>query len=508
LPASVLIYVPAFGGQVTATTFKSVAKLMLTLQGKGMGVGLTSHSFPDIEQLRNMALSLWYDTQPDFSHLLFVDADMGFEPALVLDMLLFDKPMVGGIYPKRSLPIEWAASAIGNGGAAETRGGFMQVGGLGMGCFLIRRDAIATMLEKMPHLVDTRVNNMGIGGIVKAAGGKRMIRAFDKIDHPELGETSEDLSFCQRYRECGGEVWGAMHHKMVHTGPHDYSGCYAEEIIKMAATAPSGEPIVQGKRGRFIVNPNDTFIGRSLLEYGEWCDFELQTMQPHIPERGVVLDVGANIGTHTVAFADMVGKHGQVYAFEPQPRLFKRLTDNVVLNRLENVQASRAIVMDRNAGILHLTPLPDDVAAFNFGAVPAVGGGEDTAPSDCIDSMNLEKCSLIKIDVEGMEAQVIRGARETITRCRPVLYIENNGDDSEALWGELEALDYEAFWSIGPYFNPNNYLKNKRDIWPGTMLSVNVIAFPRDMAAVLGVGMRPLMGPDDSWRRVTSQAAE
>ena len=64
------------------------------------------------------------------------------------------------------------------------------------------------------------------------------------------------------------------------------------------------------RHGLFMYSRNDAFVGRGLDLYGEWCDFEIQAIRPHVKPGDTVIDVGANIGTHTVAFANMAGPTG------------------------------------------------------------------------------------------------------------------------------------------------------------------------------------------------------
>jgi hypothetical protein len=107
---------------------------------------------------------------------------------------------------------------------------------------------------------------------------------------------------------------------------------------------------------------------------------------------------------------------------------------------------------------------------------------------------------LIKIDVEGMEAEVIRGAQRAISEHRPVLYVENNGDESVALWSALDEIGYEGFWSIGTYFNRMNFFGNTANLWPSVVPSANVLAFHKG-DALSSFGLTPLLGPDDNWQK-------
>ena len=80
--------------------------------------------------------------------------------------------------------------------------------------------------------------------------------------------------------------------------------------------------LVRARHGLFLANPNDVYIGRALLEYGEYCEHEVQLLAPLLSEGMVAVDAGANIGAVTVPLARAVGPGGLVYAFEPQPLTF------------------------------------------------------------------------------------------------------------------------------------------------------------------------------------------
>lgn len=234
------LFVPAFGQMISATTFLCTHALQNHLGQKSIQGGISTLSFPDIAELRAMALTIWYDAMPDSTHLLFIDADMGFPPEMVTDMLLLDEGVVGAIYPQRKMPLSWAGSGTGK-PLAERRGNFMQVEGVGMGCTLIRRDVVTKMLEIMPEIIDTRLHLHPAGETIKQAGASRIIRAFEKIDLPERGIVSEDLSFCLRAGKCGLTIWAAIGYKISHVGMYDYAGRYldgVEEAERQAALAP------------------------------------------------------------------------------------------------------------------------------------------------------------------------------------------------------------------------------------------------------------------------------
>lgn len=231
----VLVFVPAYGQQMTCATVSTVINLMQVLPSKAIAGGFVTFSYPDIAEGRDAVLSRWFDHMPEYSHLLMIDSDMGFQPDLILDMLLFDQPLVGAIYRKRTEPAQWVAAGSGQ-PTTERCANFIKVDGVGMGVCLIKREVVATMLEKMPEISDDKIAMLSIRDLL-APEAKRIIRAFDPIYGPS-GRVSEDLSFCQRWRECGGDVWGAIGHWVDHVGPHAYGGRYAD-IADKTVVAPA-----------------------------------------------------------------------------------------------------------------------------------------------------------------------------------------------------------------------------------------------------------------------------
>jgi len=244
MPHKIFVFVPAFGQTITATTFLTTHALQQHLGAKGIGGGVSTLSFPDIAELREMALTIWYDTMPDVSHLLFIDADMGFTPDLITDMILFDEPLVGAIYPQRKLPLSWAGSGTGQ-AQTERRGNFMLVEGVGMGCTLIRRDLVAKMIERFPELEDKRLALHPAGDTLRNAGTGRLLRLFEKMDVPERGLISEDLSFCIRAAAVGAKCWAAIGHRMSHVGPYDYGARYLDvvEAAQAQMEAQQAQPV-------------------------------------------------------------------------------------------------------------------------------------------------------------------------------------------------------------------------------------------------------------------------
>lgn len=227
------IALPAFGQINTTTTTSSIVALLQAFRAKGIRDYFATMSFPDIVDLRNMLLTIWYDRVPQSTHCLMIDADMGFPPELVLDQLDFDKPLVGCLYPKRRNPIDF----VGRGklGHPNLDRGFIEVEGIGFGVTLIRRDCVDALLEAKQAHPDGRLAQHVCGAMLKENGCERIIQAFNRIE-VETGVLSEDISFCKRHRDAGGQVWAAAHHPITHVGPCGYTGRFLDRLTAV----PSG----------------------------------------------------------------------------------------------------------------------------------------------------------------------------------------------------------------------------------------------------------------------------
>ncbi|MBC8167392.1 MAG: FkbM family methyltransferase, partial [Bryobacteraceae bacterium] len=229
----------------------------------------------------------------------------------------------------------------------------------------------------------------------------------------------------------------------------------------------------------------DDVIGRCLQMYGEWAEAELDLLLRFVPEGGSIVDVGANVGTHSLAFARHVGPAGHVLAFEPQSFVYRLLERNLAQNAIPNVQAYER-ALGGSPGTMSL-PVLDYAHSNNFGGVrltPANGDGLHAyaVAVDSLDGYELSVCDLLKIDVEGMESQVVAGAADTILRLRPVVYAECSS--VVAGWPLLQALlatGYVCSIHLAQVFNPENYFGEAESIY-GIACESNLLAVPPERA--------------------------
>jgi FkbM family methyltransferase len=256
------------------------------------------------------------------------------------------------------------------------------------------------------------------------------------------------------------------------------------------------------RHGTMMFNVHDRFIGRALDLYGEWCEAEIRAVAPLLEPGCTVVDVGANIGTHTLAFAKAVGPQGRVVAFEPQRIVHQVLCGNVALNALTNVVILNAAAGDR-AGHVRI-PAIDPNSDYNFGAIAVTEKEDgDLVEAVPIDALNLQSCRLIKIDVEGMEPVVIAGARETIKRCEPALFVENNTvEKSAAVLKAISDVGYKGYWHISPYFSARNYFGHTDNVFAQYQPEANLLCVPTHVSIE---GLEPVRGKNDDWRRALAR---
>lgn len=261
----------------------------------------------------------------------------------------------------------------------------------------------------------------------------------------------------------------------------------------------------QTRRGVLAHFAADQCIGRSLGKYGEWAEEEIALLRNYLSKGDAALDVGANVGAHTLAFAQMVGKSGKVIAIEGQPEVATLLSYNVVANDLsDRVHIVQALAGSRPA----LVPYVASPPGANMGAktfVPNVRNPESVTingmrtllPLLTLDSLSLTSCSLIKIDVEGMEEDVLTGAMETLRSFRPAVYFEYANNDTSALarmHGLLRAMGYRLFWHVSNPFNRLNFKGETLNIFGGAM-ETNVLAVCEQTAPPLPEIIDPTISP-------------
>jgi FkbM family methyltransferase len=181
----------------------------------------------------------------------------------------------------------------------------------------------------------------------------------------------------------------------------------------------------------------------------------LAARRTHFGDGVVAIDCGANIGVHTLEWARLMTGWGSVIAIEAQERIFYALAGNIALNNCFNAHAIHAAVAAAD-GTMHI-PVPNYLVPGSFGSLELkqtdsnefIGQAIDYSQGAlvairtlAIDSLGLTRLDLIKIDVEGMELEVLAGAGQTIARCRPIIIAERLKTNHDVLVATLAAHGY------------------------------------------------------------------
>ncbi|HEX4227093.1 MAG TPA: hypothetical protein VHZ07_00375 [Bryobacteraceae bacterium] len=188
-------------------------------------------------------------TNEDATHLIFIDADIGFEPEQVFRLMEFDADVTAAIYPIKS--IDWKkVGALATAGTAplesaalsymveftdreriQVKNGFARVSYAGSGFLMIRRHVLLAMIECYPQLRyghDHKPND-------KLAGSPWRFALFNcMIDEATGVYLSEDFSFCKRWCDMGGEIWADLESRLTHVGTVSFCGDVATQFRESA----------------------------------------------------------------------------------------------------------------------------------------------------------------------------------------------------------------------------------------------------------------------------------
>lgn len=233
------IYVatPCFGGLVTTHYMMSVLALSQHAAENGFAIDVHLLGRDSLVTRSRNTLVADFMTKPAATHLMFIDADIGFDPQHVQRMLDFDQDIVAGMYPAKALrfdqadrlrerepPAQGALQYVGKFSERDTlelRGSFATGTYCGTGFMLMKRDVIARMIAAYPETAYTSDH------VYVADGGQHGVlhALFECIIDPETREyLSEDFGFCRRWSAIGGQIWLDIKGALTHTGSYDFVG--------------------------------------------------------------------------------------------------------------------------------------------------------------------------------------------------------------------------------------------------------------------------------------------
>jgi len=231
------ICMPCYGGMLTESTFMSYIKWANT--ARQLGIDWTMETMTNeslISRARN-TLTAKFLANPDSTHLMFIDADIGWEPWHLLVMLNRDVDVIGGLYPMKSLPVKWCVNGFE--GAEEGPDGLQEVTKTGTGFLLMKRG----VFEKLNAHPAVKPFNSDIG--LPPELNVHMKTYFDTAVR-ENRYYSEDWTFCENWRDLGGKVWVDKRVLLRHTGTYVFDYATQDQLYKdLHALATSNQAQAQ-----------------------------------------------------------------------------------------------------------------------------------------------------------------------------------------------------------------------------------------------------------------------
>ena len=220
--------------------------------------------------------------------------------------------------------------------------------------------------------------------------------------------------------------------------------------------------IINTQFGKIVVNINDQFIGKSFINQKYWGLQDIEIISKIIEykckkkNRIVFYDVGANIGSHSIALSNIFKNKILIRAFEAQSTIYQMFNQSIKINNLNNIEVYHNAVSDKNDEIIRID-LPDYSKHNNFGALELFKPFQNSDNADMqksgifedVKTIKLdifdEEVDFIKIDVEGMESLVLKGSNNLIVNHRPFLFIELLKSKLEDVTEFFKDKDYNIY---------------------------------------------------------------
>jgi FkbM family methyltransferase len=265
-----------------------------------------------------------------------------------------------------------------------------------------------------------------------------------------------------------GREWDASKRTALPSSPgpeDDRTMQHVRRKLGFVLAASSHGPLIVDRFDYRRVGESFYGVGGQILENAAFDPAEIEMVltllrcrRRYFGDGVLVIDCGANIGVHTIECAMAMTGWGAVLAIEAQERLFYALAGNIALNNCFNARAINAAVAAADGAMR--VPVPDYLSFGSFGSLELrprpenefIGQKIDYSDAAMqqlqtlrLDSLALARVDLIKIDVEGMEAEVLEGGAALIARHRPIILVEWVKSSKTGLRGTLEASGYQVF---------------------------------------------------------------
>ena len=203
---------------------------------------------------------------------------------------------------------------------------------------------------------------------------------------------------------------------------------------------------------KYALFPNDNAVTSSIINGTQYESYMFEFLNRNLINTDAkdIIDIGANNGSFAIDFAHLVGDNGKVHSYEPQRIIYYQLCGNVFMNGLDNVYCHNLAIGDCVDTVNIENPDYFETGAVNFGNVKVGKNGDSVTqvPLDVFD-YQYQDIVFIKIDVQGYELNVIKGAEKIIAKHRPYLFVEfeedllqEAGTSEKELQEKIESLGY------------------------------------------------------------------
>jgi FkbM family methyltransferase len=209
------------------------------------------------------------------------------------------------------------------------------------------------------------------------------------------------------------------------------------------------------------------------------------TREPHLQailkcflnSGGIAVDIGASTGFFTLLMSHLVGPTGRVYAFEPVKATVDILRRNLELNEAANVEVKPVAVSDAVGSVVLRVPESNASMAsmhWHKDEESMVCEQVNAVVLDQVEGLSEICPDFVKIDVEGAEGNVIRGALELLRRCRPILFVECSELGRDSVWQSMKELGYACFSAL----DHGDEIVDQRDYRHGDFLWIHTERAP------------------------------
>ena len=233
--------IPCYGGQISEITFTSFVRFIARAPQWGLEWSLDTLVNESLIPRGRNALVARAMNNHRATHLMFLDADIGFEPEYILMLLQENVDVIGGGYPKKSLPIDYVINPLADGVADEAKA---EVERIGTGFLLLKREVFSRMAEAMPELKYT--DDCGLDPSIN----HHLYAFFECGLFGEKVFMSEDWLFCNRWRSLGGRIFISKRFALTHLGSYAFSEVSQASLLtrlNVQPTAPASSSLHEGK---------------------------------------------------------------------------------------------------------------------------------------------------------------------------------------------------------------------------------------------------------------------